>query len=371
MKKRLIVAALAAAFALAPLVGSTQANVPYKIGMTYPLTGPFGAFSTTYIAATQMGIDDVNSHGGVRGHKLQLLTEDSQGTPAAGIAAMRKLVQVDGVQAIITGFTNVVNAQLPLADELKVPIITPIETPGLLSKVAFTFAHAPTLTLVGPILQRYWKAHNVKSVYVVLSNNGFGHTIAPLIEQYITAAGAKYTEAFLNLNETDFRGAIERVKEAKPDAIYISLQGSSAEPLAVKQMRELDVAAPIFEGGNMFESKVYHDAIGPYVEGVFFTGLSMDKANSKSFVQAFKAKFGQPPSYQEGELYDIVHIFAWAIEKGGYSGDAIRNQISMLKGQVPSVLGGTITMGADHYSLTSGADIWQVRKGVEVKVGTR
>ena len=370
MKKRLVVAALAAAFALAPLVGSTQANAPYKIGMTYPLTGPFGAYSTTYIAATQMGIDDVNSHGGVRGHKLQLLTEDSQGTPAAGIAAMRKLVQVDGVQAIITGFTNVVNAQLPLADELKVPIMAAIETPGLMSKTMFAFAHSPTLTLVGPILERYWKAHQVKNVYVILSNNGFGQTIAPLVESYITGAGAKYTEAFLNLNETDFRGPLERVKEAHPDAIYISLQGSAAEPLAVKQMREMDIKAPLFEGSNMFESKVYHDAIGPYVEGVYFTGLGLDKTNGKAFVQAFKAKFGQPPSYQEGELYDEVHIFAWAMAKGGYNGDAIRNQISMLKGQVPSVLGGNITMGADHYSLTSGADIWQVRKGVEVKVGT-
>src|SRR5580692_4265040 len=113
-------------------VSLAQPANPYKLGMTYPLTGPQAAIAAEYVPAVQLAIADVNRHGGVKGHPLQLVTEDSQGSPQAGVAAMRKLVQVDGVQAIMTIYTNVVTAQIPLAEQLKVPILAPVQSPDLM-----------------------------------------------------------------------------------------------------------------------------------------------------------------------------------------------------------------------------------------------
>ena len=53
---------------------------------------------------------------------------------------MRKLVQMDHVAAIVTVFTNVVSAQMPLADQLKVPILSPVESPGLVARSEWAFA---------------------------------------------------------------------------------------------------------------------------------------------------------------------------------------------------------------------------------------
>lgn len=88
---------------------------------------------------------------------------------------MRKLVDVDGVQAIVTNFTNTVTAQLPLADQLKVPIFAPIETPGLLSSSPYSFAHSATIAQIGAMLRDYWKKVGYKRIYALLLNNGFGH----------------------------------------------------------------------------------------------------------------------------------------------------------------------------------------------------
>lgn len=369
MKIRFAVAALAATLALAPLGGfAQQPGATYKIGMTIPLTGPLAGNSEQFVQSAQFAIDDVNRAGGVKGRKLQLVTEDSQGNPQAGIAAMRKLVQVDGVQAIISFYTNIVTAQIPLGDELKIPTLSPVETPNLVSRGVYSFAHSPTLALSGPLLERYWKAAGYKKIFAILGDNGFGHLIAPLVKPYVTSAGAEYNEAFINLAETDFRGVLARVKEYAPSAIYISAQGSSAETAAIKQLRELGVTVPIFNGSNFFESKQYHEAIGPYSEGMFFVGFGLDKNASKKFAEAYKAKMGNEPNYQQGELYDMIKILAYAIDKGGYTGEGIRNQIAALKGEVPSLMGGGITMGADHYSQGAGISLWQVQKGREVKV---
>jgi hypothetical protein len=101
---------------------------------------------------------------------------------------------------------------------------------------------------------------------------------------------------------------------------------------------------------------------------MYFVGFSLDRAASRDFIQTYRAKAGNVPSAQQGELYDMVRIFAWAMARGGYNGTAIRDQIAQLKGQVPSLMGGTITMGADHYSLTAGIGLWKIKAGREVKV---
>src|ERR1700722_3601410 len=123
MKRSRAAAVLAASVALPPLLARAQNSGSYAIGATFPLTGPFAAISGEFLKGAQIAIEDVNAAGGVGGRKLQLITEDSQASPQGGIAAMRKLAQVDGAQAILTAFTNVVVAQIPLADEIKVPTI--------------------------------------------------------------------------------------------------------------------------------------------------------------------------------------------------------------------------------------------------------
>src|SRR5579872_1851228 len=111
----------ASALAASPARAQTAGREPYKIGVTFPLTGPLADSAQLYLKGIEVAVEEINNGGGVNGHPLLLAVEDSQGTPQAGIAAMRKLVQVDGVQAIVTIFTNVVTAQIPLAEQVKVP----------------------------------------------------------------------------------------------------------------------------------------------------------------------------------------------------------------------------------------------------------
>jgi branched-chain amino acid transport system substrate-binding protein len=369
---RVLVAALALMFVLPAAAGSAPAaGEPYKIGVTIPQTGPLGGIASQFLAALQLGVADVNAAGGVKGHPLQLDVEDSQGSPQAGLAAMRKLVQVDGVQCVITFFTNIVTAQLPLADELKVTTLSPVETPGLLSRAQYSFAHSSSLTNTGPLLRTLWKARGYKRIAAIYGDNGFGHLVAPMVKSLITEAGADANETFIPLDQTDFRGTIARIGDYKPDAIYITAQGSTAETSAMRQIRELGITVPIFNGSNFFVDKQYHAAIGPYSEGMYFAGLGLDRTAGAAFAQAYRAKEGNIPGYQQGELYDMVRIFAWAIGQGGYNGTAIRDAIAGLHGQVRSVLGGTITMGPDHFTQTAGASLWQVQHGIEVRVPPR
>jgi branched-chain amino acid transport system substrate-binding protein len=362
--KRSRVLALTAAATGAPLGALAQGAAPYKIGVTFPLTGPLAPGGREILKGGEVAVADINRAGGIKGRPLQFVVEDTAGTPQGGVAAMRKVTQFDNVQAVLTIYTNVVTSQIPLADELKVPAMSTVEAPALFTKSEYSFSHAPTWDKVLPLMKAAWKARGFKRVAGLLTNSGLGQLQSQPLRTAAQEIGAEYTEGLLDPSATDYRGVITRVRDTDPQAIVITGQGSGVEAIAVKQIRELGIGTPIWSFSQAYTNKSFRDAVGPYGEGMIMGGIYLDPNNpaSNAFMRAYRAQENFLPGYPPGETYDIVKIFAYAIGKVGYNGEAIRGVIATLKG-FPSVLGGAVTMGADHYTIFSNNRLWQVRRG--------
>ena len=364
--RRLVTALIAALLIAGPPAAFAQTGPaklsPYKIGMTYPLTGPFATNAQYLLPAIQLAVDEINAKGGVKGHPLQFIQEDTQATPAGGIEAMRKVTQVDGVQAVMSIYTNVVLAQVPLADQLRVPTLSPAETPGIFDKSQYSFAHSSRQVNVLADLAKYWKAHNIKRVYGYFSNNAQGQSLSPVLRQLVEAYGGTYGDALVNVTDTDFRGIGTRAKDFNADMILVNLQGAITETTLIKQLREVGVTAPLAESAVFFASKYWRDGVGPYAEGMYFAGNTVDPVAGRDFIHNYTLKVGYPPDYVCGEVYDMVHILAYAIGKAGYNGPAIRDTLATLK-DFPTVFGGTISMQDDHRTLFHKIGMYQVRRG--------
>jgi len=340
---------------------------PYKIGVTYPLTGPLATSGNEYLPAAEVAVTHVNRAGGINGHPLELVVEDTQGQPQGGIAAMRKVVQVDGAQAVLTIYTNVVTAQMPLADQIKVPLLSPVEAPGLMSKSAYAFSHAASVASMGILWRDYWRKTQVKRVFAFIVNNAFGPFISAVVKNAAQSAGVDYLETPFNYGDNDYRGLVARAKDFNPDAIVVAEQGGIDGTLIIKQVREAGLNAPVFFPGIFYDEVAWRNGVGTYIGGVLEAGIRLDPHAAKQFIDDYRIKTGHFPSYVAGEVYDQIKMFAAAIARGSYSGEAIRNQLATMKG-VPSVFGGMITMDAEHYSIPSTDSLWQVRAGNLVRV---
>ena len=131
----------------------------------------------------------VNEAGGINGRPLALVVEDSKGNPEGAVSAMRKVVQVDGVQVIMTIFTNVVSAQMPLAQQFKVPLISPVEAPGLVARSNhWAFAHSALLTRTLPLLEERWKNMGVKRLFAFYPNTPIAPYGSGLVKEAVGAA---------------------------------------------------------------------------------------------------------------------------------------------------------------------------------------
>jgi ABC-type branched-subunit amino acid transport system substrate-binding protein len=125
----------------------------------------------------------------------------------------------------------------------------------------------------------------------------------------------------------------------------------------------------MYNAAVFFQERSWRAAVGAYTEGMYFAGVAVPERVAHDFIAAYRAKTGFNPDYNAAQLYDIVMMYAAAIAKGGYDGTAIRNAIVASTG-VPSVFGGTITMGPNHYTVTSSVGMWQVRSGRLVRVAS-
>lgn len=342
-----------------PVSAQAAKGEPYKIGVTFPLVGPLGAWGQILVPAIEIGVQHVNEAGGVNGRPLELVIEDTKGTPDGAVAAMRKVVQVDKVPIIITIFTNVVTAQMPLADQLKVPIISTVEAPGLVSKSPWAFAHSVLLTKTLPLISERWKRENVKRLFAFHPNTAIAKIGSPLVKAEAEKLGIQHEEVLFKLGDTDFRGLVARAKDFKPDAIFIWGHGTPEEGAIMKQIRELGMTTQMYGGCSCVTARSYQKAAGGAANGLIYGGFKYDKQAAKRVIDVYRAKLGFEPDYAVIENYDIVRMIAQAIKTNGYTAEGIRTGLLAIK-DMPSTGGGSINMGQDRQSLVPVA-LYQVK----------
>jgi branched-chain amino acid transport system substrate-binding protein len=103
--------------ALALLLGMTAARAadPIKIGFSIELTGPLAAVGKTGLLAFQIWAENVNKKGGLLGRQVQLVFYDDQGNPSNVPGIYTKLIDIDKVDLLVSGYgTNLVAPAMPI-----------------------------------------------------------------------------------------------------------------------------------------------------------------------------------------------------------------------------------------------------------------
>src|SRR5271156_4388789 len=109
--------ALAFIFGLVTLCGApAQAKQPITIGLGMALTGGLAAGGKTALLAMQIWQDNVNAKGGLMGRPVKLINYDDQSNPATVPGIYTKLLEIDKVDFIVSGYgTNQIAPAMPVA----------------------------------------------------------------------------------------------------------------------------------------------------------------------------------------------------------------------------------------------------------------
>jgi branched-chain amino acid transport system substrate-binding protein len=104
---------------ISPALGRTRAfaqgSEPIKIGFGMALTGPLAVNGQQALLGTQIWQEEVNAKGGLLGRQVQLIHYDDQSNPSTVPGIYTKLLDVDKVDLVVSGYaTNMVAPAIPV-----------------------------------------------------------------------------------------------------------------------------------------------------------------------------------------------------------------------------------------------------------------
>ncbi|HEX3859726.1 MAG TPA: amino acid ABC transporter substrate-binding protein [Pseudolabrys sp.] len=127
-KIRTLIAGTAFALAAAAMVATpanAQTKDPIKIGFSMALTGPLAANGKQALLGAKIWEEETNAKGGLLGRPVKLIYYDDQSNPSTVPGIYTKLLDVDKVDLVVSGYaTNMVAPAMPIVMQKKKTFIS-------------------------------------------------------------------------------------------------------------------------------------------------------------------------------------------------------------------------------------------------------
>ncbi|POR49973.1 ABC transporter substrate-binding protein [Bosea psychrotolerans] len=320
-------AALAGLSAL-PKLALAQ-GAPIRIGTLTPLTGSGGPYGPLMVKAVKAVIDEVNAAGGVLGRKVELVSEDDQTNPEAGVRAARKLIDVDKVSAILgTWASSVTTAVAPLCWESKTFLCTTSGADSItaLPHQGYLIRTQPTTTLQGRKFGEFAIAQGAKRVFFLSPQTPFAKSQFDNITEAVKKAGGETASLIYDDKKPAYRTEIDEVLRFKPDAIVF---GGYTPDTAVmlKDLYRADFKGLKIAFGYSVNQKLIESVPAEVVDKTFMISPSPAEG-SKAYEKLVKLIGVASPDPYTTQIYDHINLVLMAIAiAGDASGSAIKDNI--------------------------------------------
>lgn len=346
MKKIWIGVVIIAAVVLAIVLLVTQTKKETKeieVGATAFLTGKFANIGKSIQYGIELAVAGINEKGGIQGKKLKLILEDEGDNPQKAVSTIQKLISVDRVPIIIGPISSTsVMAVAPIANKNKVVVLSPgAASPNITYAGDFIFRNRAAGTLEASEIARFaFNKLRLRKVIVFEINEDYGSGFRKVFKKVFEEmnGGVILIETY-NQGDTDFRTQLSKFKQYKFDGIYVIGVPNEVGNI-LKQAKEMGIKTT-FIMNNMENPELIRVA-GNAAECIYFPIPFFDanspRENVRNFVKKYTEKYGEGPDLFAANGYDAIYIAKYAIEKGGYTGEGIKNALYSVKNF--SVVGG-------------------------------
>ncbi len=249
--------AAALALSMAALSLPAAAEEPLKIGFSMAETGPLAGSGKSALLAMTLWAEDINAAGGLLGRQVKLVHYDDQSNPANVPAIYAKLLDIDKVDLINSGYaTPIIAATIPIAMQHDMVIIGLF---GLANNAKFKYdkffgifpaGEKPALAIMQPFFDVAMSMNpKPKTVAAVYPDMEFGQAIKNGIKAAANAAGLQivYDQGFPP-SMTDLTTVVRQIQATNPDVVAIGTQPGQSIAM-VRAISEVGLKAMVVGGG--------------------------------------------------------------------------------------------------------------------------
>jgi len=293
-----------------------------KVGVIAPFTGPFADYGKQFEAGVK-AFQKVKGDT-VAGRKVQVIIKDTGGpSPEVAKRLAQELVVQDNVDFLAGfGLTPEALAVADVATQAKKPmVIFNAATSIITTKSPYVARTSMTLPQISAPLGTWAAKNGIKKVVTLVADYGPGNDAEGAFKKTFTAAGGQVQESIRTpLQNPDFGPFIQRVKDAKPDAVFIFVPAGAQSIAVMKAYNERGLAQAGIKAiatGDVTDDHVLNamgdDAIG--LVTTFHYSAAHDSPENKAFLAAYaqvapnagRANFMTVGAYDGMALiYDII-----------------------------------------------------------------
>lgn len=297
--------------------GCTREEKRIRVGVMTPLTGNVSKWGEMQRMATELALAEINSAGGVKGRKVEVIYEDDQADPRTGVNAFKKLVETDGVPIVVgSPASNVTLAVAPIANERKVVLLSSGSTATEVGKAGpHVFRIMPSDEVQSSIMADWALELGYRKVAMIFEENAWGRGLMEaFMKDFPAKGGTVLTTQATEPGATDFRTQLSKIKSLEPDAIFAPVYPRGAG-LMVKQAREMGITQQIL-GADVYNTPELIQAGGTAVYGVLYTTYGQyDGPEYQAFADKWKEKYEVEFDFYATYCYDAFKIAVEAIRR--------------------------------------------------------
>jgi branched-chain amino acid transport system substrate-binding protein len=336
-------------------LSSTLANAQsdtIKIGVITSLSGPAADSG----AQMKAGIDTYLRLNGasVAGKRIEVIYKDDTGTqPDIAKRLATELVTRDHVD-VLAGFVFTPNAMAAagIADQSKKPmVVMNAAASSLTTRSPYVTRVSYTIAQSAKPLAEWAYRTGARRVFTVVADYAPGIDAESWFNKTFTALGGTIVGSVrMPLTSVDYGAFVQRVKDAKPDAIHVFLPNGQPMVSFTKAYREkgLDKANIRFLGGEGWGDEDVLKAGGDSLVGIYSSGFysyTRPGAENAKFLDAFAKTVGgrMQPSFLAASSYDGMALIAKTLAKTGGKTDGAAF-MQALKGYTSTSPRGTVTI---------------------------
>lgn len=290
-----------------------------KVAVMGPFTGDAAIYGIGAKKGADLAFEEANLPN------VEVLYEDSLCVAKDSVNAITKLVDVDGVQAVVGELcSGATLAAAPYAEKNKVVMISPGSTnPDVSDAGDYIFRSIPSDAKQGSYSAELIYGMGYRNLALVYTNDDYGAGLAQVLgPEFEKLGGTVVADESFERGSVDMRTQLTKIKDAGPDVIYIVSNSPDANVAVVSQTAELGITAQLFGSEGLMGPEL--PALGAPAEGLIITSVS---AGTDEFTQKYVDKYGEEPGPFAAQGYDAAWAIINAIQDGATTGEEIKDAL--------------------------------------------
>lgn len=348
--RRRLLAALAAAPFLAASPAPAAAPDVY-FGVSGPFSGDNANYGRVWKLAMNMAVDEINSSGGLRGRKLDLIYQDTQSDPKQSVAVAQQFVQDDRIIGELGDFASPASmAASPIYERAQmVQFGFTNSDPNFTKGGDYMWSTAVTMQQDASYVAKTTRPYGTKHA-ILYRDTDWGKTSHDVYADTAKSLGAQIvaSENYLE-NEKDYRSILLKVRDANPDVVVMFSYYTDGA-LILQQARDVGLTAKLIATAGSCYNAQFLKLGGSSVDGVimpviFF--ITDPRPDVQRFVSEYRRRYSEDPDQYGARAYDATKILAWAAVRGNFTRTGIKTALETGK-NIPSILFGPCEFGPDR-----------------------